>query len=80
MPRRAARFGATTLACLSATVLLPAAALGSELIGRKRDVRLQVDANAHALSLVPLGGSGRLSVLELATGWSSAASTTSPAD
>ena len=60
MPRRAARFGATILACLSATVLLPAAALGSELIGRNAtNVRLQADAKAHALVSFRSGGSAR---------------------
>ena len=60
MPRRAARFGATTLACVCATVLVPAAALGSELIGRNAtNVRLQVDAKGHALVSFRSGGSAR---------------------
>ena len=60
MPRRAARFGATTFACLCAVVLVPATALGSELIGRDAtDVRLQVDATSHALVSFRSGGSAR---------------------
>ena len=60
MTRRAARFGLTTLACLCATVLLPAAAFGSGLIGRNAtNVRLQVDATAHALVSFRSGGSAR---------------------
>jgi hypothetical protein len=50
MPRQAGRFAVTTLACVCATALLPAVALGSELIGRNAtNVRLQVDATGHAL-------------------------------
>ncbi len=60
MPRRGARFGATTLACVCATALAPAAALGSELIGRSAtNVRLQVDAQGHALVSFRSGGSAR---------------------
>ena len=60
MPRRGARFGATTLACVCATALAPAAALGSELIGRNAtNVRLQVDAKGHALVSFRSGGSAR---------------------
>ena len=58
MPRRAARLGVTILACFCAVVIVPAPALGSELIGRDAtNVRLQVDATGRALVTFRSAGS-----------------------
>src|SRR6188472_3187953 len=60
MRRPAAWFGVTTLACLCAAVLLAPSALGSQLIGRDAtNVRLQVDAEGHALVSFRSGGTAR---------------------
>jgi len=60
MPRRAARLGVTILACSCAAVIVPAAALASELIGRDAtNVRLQVDATGRALVTFRSAGSTR---------------------